>query len=208
MSRGTIFSFQCPRALSCQVSYQYGPIIPRTASTIGMYGSNRPFISAMWWLRGSIAIRNLQSVNSTTGPDEIYLLYLYDMDANLPLLRGEPNQLARLINNLVSNAIRYTPKGGVHVRTFRSDDCVCLEVQDTGLGIDADDEPHLYERFYRGKWVRQSNIHGTGLGLAIVKEIVDLHESKIEVNSEVGKGSTFIIRFPVLVNDPWPEKQS
>lgn len=136
-------------------------------------------------------------------------LYLTcEMDANLPLLRGEPNQLARLINNLVSNAIRYTPKGGVHVRTFRSDDCVCLEVQDTGLGIDADDEPHLYERFYRGKWVRQSNIHGTGLGLAIVKEIVDLHESKIEVNSEVGKGSTFIIRFPVLVNDPWPEKQS
>ncbi|HSF81119.1 MAG TPA: ATP-binding protein [Anaerolineales bacterium] len=135
-------------------------------------------------------------------------LYLtYDVNADLPLVRGEPNQLARLINNLVSNAIHYTSEGGVHVRTFRSDGCICLEVQDTGMGIDAEDKPHLFERFYRGKRVRQSKIHGTGLGLAIVKEIVDLHESIIDIKSEIGKGSTFTIRFPIFMNDPWPEKQ-
>jgi len=65
------------------------------------------------------------------------------------------------------------------------------------MGIDAEDRHHLFERFYRGKKVRQSLIHGTGLGLAIVKEIVDLHEGEIEVESELGKGSTFTIRLPM-----------
>ncbi|UCH59584.1 MAG: PAS domain S-box protein, partial [Anaerolineales bacterium] len=136
-------------------------------------------------------------------------LYLtYELLENLPHVRGEMNQLARLINNLVSNAIHYTNEGGVLVRTFYESDNICLEVQDTGLGIDKEDKPHLFERFYRGKRVRQSKIPGTGLGLAIVKEIVDLHESAIDIRSEIGKGSTFTIRFPVFVSDPWLEKQS
>ncbi len=65
------------------------------------------------------------------------------------------------------------------------------------MGIDPEDRPHLFERFYRGRQVRQSKIHGTGLGLAIVKEIVDLHEGEIEIISELGKGSTFKISLPV-----------
>jgi len=108
----------------------------------------------------------------------------------------------------VSNAIHYTHEGGVKVRTYLEKDYVCLEVKDTGIGIDADDKPHLFERFYRGKRVRQSKIPGTGLGLAIVKEIVDLHESAIDIHSEIGKGSTFTIRFPVFISDPWLEKLS
>ena len=136
------------------------------------------------------------------------LALYYQLGLDLPQIRGEPNQLASLINNLVANAIHYTPQGSIWVRTFWADDCVCLEVEDTGMGIDVEDQPHLFERFYRGKRVRQSNIHGTGLGLAIVKEIVDLHESEIDIHSEIGKGSTFTIRFPVLVKDPWLAKRS
>jgi PAS domain S-box-containing protein len=125
------------------------------------------------------------------------LRLVYEPDLELPAVRGEENQLARVITNLISNAIRYTFAGEVCVRTFTSNHRVCLEVKDTGIGIDAEDQPHLFERFYRGQRVRQSKIHGTGLGLAIVKEIVDLHEGWVTVQSEVGKGSTFQVWLPV-----------
>ena len=65
------------------------------------------------------------------------------------------------------------------------------------MGIAAEDLPHIFDRFYRGKRARQSKIHGTGLGLAIVKEIVELHSGEIEVQSEDGDGSVFKLTFPV-----------
>ncbi len=132
----------------------------------------------------------------------------FEPGKNLQAILGEPNQLSRLINNLVSNAIHYTPRGSVVVRTYQNNDSVHLEVRDSGIGIEADDLPHLFERFYRGRSVRQSRIHGTGLGLAIVKEIVDMHDSSITIESEVGKGSTFNVRFPVYVGEPWLVKLS
>jgi two-component system NtrC family sensor kinase len=131
----------------------------------------------------------------------------FNPDNNLLPVWGEQNQLARLVNNLVSNAIRYTEEGGVFISTTQADDHICLKVSDTGMGIDPEDEPHLFERFYRGRRVRQTKVHGTGLGLAIVKEIVDLHDSKIEVKSEIGGGSDFIISFPIRVSELWLEKQ-
>ncbi|MEJ2601292.1 MAG: ATP-binding protein [Anaerolineales bacterium] len=115
----------------------------------------------------------------------------------LPYMFGEQNQLARLITNLVTNSIRYTLHGNVTVRTSHTNGCVSLSVADSGIGIEPADLPHLFDRFYRGKQVRQSKIHGTGLGLAIVKEIVDLHEGEIEIESQVGKGSIFNINFPL-----------
>ncbi len=125
---------------------------------------------------------------------------------DLPPVWGEPNQLARVINNLISNAIHYTTHGGVYVQTYEEQGDVCLNIKDTGIGIGPDDQAHIFERFYRGQQVRQSKMHGTGLGLAIVKEIIDLHESEIYVQSEVGTGSTFTIRFPLQVKVPWQEK--
>jgi two-component system phosphate regulon sensor histidine kinase PhoR len=140
--------------------------------------------------------------------DAAGLQLLFDPDPYLPAVIGESNQLSRLISNLVANAIHYTPKGSVVVRTHKTDGYICLEVEDTGIGIDPEDQPHIFERFYRGRLVRQSKIHGTGLGLAIVKEIADMHDSKIEVHSELGKGSTFYVRFPVLIGEEWLVKQS
>jgi two-component system NtrC family sensor kinase len=116
---------------------------------------------------------------------------------SLPYMFGEQNQLARLITNLVTNSIRYTLHGNVTVRTSHTNGCVSLSVADSGIGIEPADLPHLFDRFYRGKQVRQSKVHGTGLGLAIVKEIVDLHEGEIEIESQVGKGSIFNINFPL-----------
>lgn len=132
----------------------------------------------------------------------------FNPDPNLPLVMGEPNQLSRLISNLVANAIHYTVKGDVVVRTSWGDSMVCLEVHDTGIGIDPEDRPHIFERFYRGKLVRQSKIHGTGLGLAIVKEIADMHGSRIDFKSDLGKGTTFYVRFPALIGEEWLVKQS
>jgi signal transduction histidine kinase len=136
------------------------------------------------------------------------LQLVFEPNKELEPILGEPNQLARLVNNLVANAIHYTPEGSVFVRTFEENGQVCLEVEDTGLGIEEEDQPHLFERFYRGRNVRQSRIHGTGLGLAIVKEIVEMHDSTIEIDSEVGKGSRFAVRFPVFTGEPWLVKLS
>lgn len=120
----------------------------------------------------------------------------FDPCLDMPTVRGEENQLARLITNLVSNALRYTAAGVVQVRTSHYDHQACLWVEDTGMGIDPEDLPHLYERFYRGRRVRQTRIHGTGLGLAIVKEIVDLHEGDMDIQSKPNEGSTFCVRLP------------
>jgi signal transduction histidine kinase len=103
-----------------------------------------------------------------------------------------------MITNLVSNAIRYTIAGEVRVKTVQDHNKVGLIVQDTGVGIEPEDIPHLFERFFRGQNVRQSHIHGTGLGLSIVKEIVDFHGGEIEIQSQVGKGTKFQVWLPEI----------
>jgi PAS domain S-box-containing protein len=123
-----------------------------------------------------------------------------DCADHLPMVRGEFNQLAQVATNLTANAINYTPNGRIDIRTSATDGRVCLQVQDTGIGIASDDLPHLFERFYRGERAGQSRISGSGLGLSIVKEIVDLHGGEIIVESEVGKGSTFTVSLPVWVD--------
>jgi PAS domain S-box-containing protein len=116
---------------------------------------------------------------------------------NLPLVVARPDQLTRAITNLVSNAIKYTPQGAVHVRTAERDNRVYIEVCDTGLGIPADEVLHVFDRFYRGHAVSQSTIPGTGLGLSIVKEIIEAHGGTVDVQSELGQGSTFFIWLPI-----------
>jgi PAS domain S-box-containing protein len=128
--------------------------------------------------------------------EESGLELIYEPGDNLPIICGEQNQIARVLTNLLSNAIRYTNDGYIIVRTYREDYGVWVEVKDTGIGIDDADLPHLFERFYRGQKVSQSKIMGSGLGLAIVKEILDLHEGKIDWDSVNGEGSTFRVWFP------------
>ena len=128
--------------------------------------------------------------------EESGLELIYEPGENLPIVYGEQNQIARVLTNLISNAIRYTNDGYVIVKTYGEDYGVWIEVKDTGIGIDEADFPHLFERFYRGQKVSQSKIMGSGLGLAIVKEIVDLHEGKIDWDSVNGEGSTFRVWFP------------
>ncbi|MCA9972456.1 MAG: hypothetical protein KC425_19680, partial [Anaerolineales bacterium] len=121
------------------------------------------------------------------------LTFVASLQPGLPPVWGNEKQLAQLVTNLVSNAIRYTPQGRVDVRTrwHAAAGKVCLAVSDTGIGIGPEEKEYLFDRFYRGKQTGQSNIPGTGLGLAIVKEILDRHAGQIEVESTPGSGSTF-----------------
>jgi two-component system sensor histidine kinase/response regulator len=104
----------------------------------------------------------------------------------------DESYMARVIDNLVSNAIKYTPSGGrVTVRVTWDENNAIIEVSDTGLGIPEQDLPHIFDAFYRVRQGEYENIEGSGLGLSIVKTIVEQHGGKVKVESQPGQGSTF-----------------
>ena len=112
-------------------------------------------------------------------------------------LWGDEHELASAIANLVSNAIRYTPKDGrIAIEWAERDGEGWITVEDTGIGIEARHIPRLTERFYRVDTGRSRETGGTGLGLAIVKHVLTRHQARLEVASEIGKGSRFSAAFP------------
>lgn len=116
---------------------------------------------------------------------------------NLPLIDADPNNMEEIFINLVSNALHYTPEGGqIVIRTGRQGEHVKIVVQDTGIGIKKEDIPRIFDKFYRVQSDQTRLVAGSGLGLSIVKGIVEAHFGKIDVVSEVGKGSTFTILLP------------
>jgi len=113
-------------------------------------------------------------------------------------LRGSMKELHSAFSNLVSNAVRYTPAGGqVAIRFEREGNGAVLSVRDSGYGIPAAHLPRITERFYRVSTSRSRESGGTGLGLAIVKHVLNLHQARLEIASEVGRGSTFSCHFGV-----------
>jgi two-component system phosphate regulon sensor histidine kinase PhoR len=110
---------------------------------------------------------------------------------------ADPEKMTRALSNLLDNALKYTPTGG-RVEVTASDDAetVMIEIADTGIGIPKVDQTRIFERFYRVDRARSRDLGGTGLGLSIVKHIVEAHEGKISVHSEMGKGTRFAILLP------------
>jgi two-component system phosphate regulon sensor histidine kinase PhoR len=107
--------------------------------------------------------------------------------------------LEQILDNLVDNALKYTPEGGtVEVRWRRDGEHIVLAVSDTGIGIPEAELPRIFERFYRVDKARSRELGGTGLGLSIVKHLVQAMQGTLEAKSAVGKGSTFTIRFPAF----------
>jgi len=103
-----------------------------------------------------------------------------------------------VVTNLLINALNYTPRGSVRFSTLQTETEACLQIEDSGIGIDPDDLPNIFDRFYRGHRSQRSETPGTGLGLAIVKEIVDLHNGRVEVLSRVKQGTTFKVWLPLF----------
>jgi signal transduction histidine kinase len=117
-----------------------------------------------------------------------------------PAVRGSARDLTLLLRNLVDNAIRYTRPGGrVDVSLSADDGTVVLTVADSGVGIPTRDLPRIFERFYRVDRARSRETGGTGLGLSIVKHVVENHHGTVDVTSELGLGTTFVIRLPAAV---------
>jgi signal transduction histidine kinase len=109
----------------------------------------------------------------------------------------DARQISRVLMNLVSNAVRYTPAGGrVTLHAYPARTGVVVELTDTGEGIRPEDMPHIFEQFFRGERSRSRATGGSGLGLAIVKAIVEAHNGQIRVESTVGKGTRFLITLP------------
>jgi two-component system, OmpR family, phosphate regulon sensor histidine kinase PhoR len=112
-------------------------------------------------------------------------------------LRAGRDELRSAYGNLVSNAVRYTPVGGhITLRCLEQDGGVALQVEDTGIGVAPEDIPRLTERFYRVDKSRSRETGGTGLGLAIVKHVLLRHQARLDVQSELGRGSLFSAWFP------------
>jgi signal transduction histidine kinase len=126
-----------------------------------------------------------------------------DRSQGQPLVAADPRRLDRVFSNLVKNAIEHTNEGNVRIWLGRRAHDVVVSVADEGEGIPAEDLPHIFERFYRADVHRARTLGGTGLGLAIALENVNLHRGSIDVQSEVGQGSTFTVTLPAI--DPKPE---
>ncbi|UCH74335.1 MAG: HAMP domain-containing protein [Rhodospirillales bacterium] len=115
-----------------------------------------------------------------------------------PFVRADIGLIERVLENLIENAIKYTPEGGsVRLSLAVGTDGIEMRVADTGQGIDADDRERIFERFYRAEKSRGEGPDGTGLGLAITQRILQLHDCPIRVESVLGKGTAFTFRLPL-----------
>nr|MBF6592277.1 HAMP domain-containing histidine kinase [Ktedonobacterales bacterium] len=112
---------------------------------------------------------------------------------------GDPGQLRQAALILLDNAIKYTPAGGkVRISAARNGKLAALSIADTGIGIEPEDRPHIFERFYRADRARERDEQGSGLGLAIAKWIATAHHGEISIHSQPGQGSTFTLLVPAL----------
>ena len=109
---------------------------------------------------------------------------------------GSEDKLSRAFLNVVDNAIKYTPSGGsVRISLTKKNEQAKFQVKDTGVGIIKADQPHIFERFYRGS--RSGKVYGSGLGLSISQAIISAHKGTIEVKSDIGRGTTIITHLPL-----------
>ena len=122
------------------------------------------------------------------------------------LITGDSDRLAQVSWNLISNAIKFTPASGeIGVRVRRLESSAELSITDTGMGIEPDFLPHVFERFRRGEATGEQSQEGLGLGLAIVRQLVELHGGEVHAESDGrGKGSRFVVRLPLRFVDEAP----
>ncbi|MFN2269570.1 MAG: ATP-binding protein [Anaerolineae bacterium] len=122
-----------------------------------------------------------------------------EVPEDLPKVRADPTRLTQVMINLLSNANKYTPeKGSIHVRVWANGNLVHCAVSDTGIGISPEDQARLFTKFFRSENAAVREMPGTGLGLCIVKSLVELQGGEIQVESQLGKGTTFEFTVPAV----------
>ena len=129
----------------------------------------------------------------------------HDLDLSVDVPEGpviafvDPGRMQQVLHNLIENSMRYTPPGGsVRVRLSTTRQEARIEVADTGVGIPEKDLPFVFERFFRSDRARRAYSGGSGLGLSIVRWIVEAHKGKVEISSTVDKGTTVVVKLPLV----------
>ena len=118
-----------------------------------------------------------------------------ETDKDVPPIIGDAGRLAQVLENLISNAVKYAPKSDIVIAVRKEKEFACISVKDHGPGIPEQYVAHLFERFYRIP-NQAPNVHGSGLGLYICKQIIQAHRGVISADSVVGKGTSFDVRLP------------
>jgi two-component system phosphate regulon sensor histidine kinase PhoR len=133
-----------------------------------------------------------------------------EIEPRLPPVRMDEDAMTLVLLNLVDNAVKYGGDGGeVSVRLRRAPGAVALSVSDHGVGIAPEEQQRIFERFYRATAARTRNVRGSGIGLALVKHIAEAHGGRVEVESMVGRGSTFTVTLPVApLVTPAPDERA
>jgi two-component system phosphate regulon sensor histidine kinase PhoR len=118
---------------------------------------------------------------------------------DLPLIQADSRSMEEVFMNLLGNAINYSPDGGeVKISAVSHGDYLEVLVSDTGIGIDPEELPKIFDKFYRVKHPQTRQVIGTGLGLAIVKNLVEAHRGSVQVESQPGVGTTFKVLLPTV----------
>jgi two-component system phosphate regulon sensor histidine kinase PhoR len=129
---------------------------------------------------------------------EKQIQFLQEIPPDITTVAADINQLQRVFINLVSNSLKFTPANGkIKVQAKKINNCVQIDVQDTGLGISEKNLNKIFEEFYREDNEINQNVKGTGLGLSLVKYIIEAHKGKIWVNSKLNQGATFSFSLPL-----------
>ena len=144
----------------------------------------------------------LQQIGESRSSDALDAGVAFDVQLNRHppdlIVTGETEALTQMVTNLLDNALKYTPQGGrVQLRLKPAGRHAQIEVEDNGIGIPRDETVRVFERFYRLDQARSRDLGGTGLGLAIVKHIAQAHQGRVQLNTKLGKGSTFIVQLPL-----------
>lgn len=139
----------------------------------------------------------LENTNFYSGVNTLYRI-ITDIEENLPLVSADKDRINQVIKNILDNAIKYSPDGDIVCKAFARDDMVWISIQDYGIGISKQDLPYVFDKFFRIKRKKTAKISGTGLGMSIVKHIVESHNGKIDIESKLDKGTTFVFGLPTL----------
>ncbi len=199
------------------MSQSIGPVNERQLDMLGRIEKNGRRLLAL--VEDLLTLSRIESDELELAQDPVDLTEAVDaaLDAVAELLRprhlelrvdthrvgpimvlGDRDHLERAVINLLSNAVKFTEDGGVvELDLSRKDDVVVLRISDSGVGIPVREQASLFTRFFRASTATDAAIPGTGLGLSIVKAVIDAHHGTIDVESEPGRGTTFVVSLPI-----------
>ena len=129
-----------------------------------------------------------------------------DIEENLPLVSADEERIDQVVRNILDNAIKYSSGGDIVCKAFTRDDMVWISIQDHGIGISRQDLPYIFDKFFRVEQKKTAKISGTGLGMSIVQHIIQFHNGRIDIESELGKGTTLVFGLPILKDADLNEK--